>query len=100
MRISDWSSDVCSSDLDHLALGVEAGGLGPEATSEVIDLARVEHMAGQLGRLAKRDRQHARCERVERPAVARLDLAKPGFAAHAKPGLARSRRAKIGREHD
>src|SRR3546814_11754470 len=86
MRISDWSSDVCSSDLDHLALGVEAGGLGPEATSEVIDLARVEHMAGQLGRLAKRDRQHARCERVERPAVARLDLAKPGRAEERRVG--------------
>src|SRR3546814_9694215 len=29
MRISDWSSDVCSSDLIHSAAGVNVGKVGP-----------------------------------------------------------------------
>src|SRR3546814_4089675 len=30
MRISDWSSDVCSSDLRRCARGTACGGAGPE----------------------------------------------------------------------
>ena len=68
---------------NDVALRVEPGGLGPERDREIIDLARVEHAPAQLRRLAERDRQHARGKRVERPAMADLDLAQPGFAAHA-----------------
>src|SRR3546814_13446157 len=35
MRISDWSSDVCSSDL--LIVPVELGPFGPAATKQVSD---------------------------------------------------------------
>src|SRR5690606_2317360 len=61
---------------------------------KVIDLARIEHPAAQLGRLAERDRQHARRERVERPAMADLDLAQPRLAADALHRADRLRRAE------
>src|SRR3546814_6745341 len=32
MRISDWSSDVCSSDLDDMPYGLP-NGIGPEVTA-------------------------------------------------------------------
>src|SRR3546814_1452295 len=32
MRISDWSSDVCSSDLSRRSAGVRTGGSGARAT--------------------------------------------------------------------
>src|SRR3546814_14807358 len=56
MRISDWSSDVCSSDLQYLALFDRGDGhLGPQVHQH---LARAE----QLGLLETvgRDDQHAR----------------------------------------
>src|SRR3546814_1210476 len=52
MRISDWSSDVCSSDLDlvaleHLWLGRELVADADAALQDVVDDAR----RGDLGRL-------------------------------------------------
>src|SRR3546814_2150523 len=35
MRISDWSSDVCSSDLDMGALGVLPPGIEPKVTEHI-----------------------------------------------------------------
>src|SRR3546814_3695140 len=49
MRISDWSSDVCSSDLDVEAEGVEAALVRPDDRAVdahrrlIIDRAEVEH---------------------------------------------------------
>src|SRR3546814_19211017 len=43
MRISDWSSDVCSSDLATALLGEKAAMACTVAVEEVID----EHYAGQ-----------------------------------------------------
>src|SRR3546814_18291953 len=62
MRISDWSSDVCSSDLANLAIGIDAGaprgmdlveGLAPEVGLRV-DLhdQAGERAAGNLGGFA------------------------------------------------
>src|SRR3546814_16624484 len=34
MRISDWSSDVCSSDLLADEVGADVGGLGEDAAAE------------------------------------------------------------------
>ncbi len=59
---------------DDLAFEVERVGLRRRTDREVIGLGRIEHAAGQLGRLAERDRQHAGGQRVERPAVADLGL--------------------------
>src|SRR3546814_18448139 len=39
MRISDWSSDVCSSDLFPLAFGV--GAVPPDASPELVSLLRL-----------------------------------------------------------
>src|SRR3546814_15992604 len=52
MRISDWSSDVCSSDLtDRRSAGSSAaGGPGLVAEGELLDLA-----GGRLGQLAPDD---------------------------------------------
>src|SRR3546814_19538482 len=40
MRISDWSSDVCSSDLDRIVVGVDARG-GMVATEGWADVSDV-----------------------------------------------------------
>src|SRR3546814_19211450 len=52
MRISDWSSDVCSSDLDKLASPL-ALALGKDISGRpaVVDLARMPHLlvAGTTG---------------------------------------------------
>src|SRR3546814_8637013 len=79
---------------NNLALGIEAGGLGPESNREIIDFGRVEHPPAQLRRLTQRDRQHPRRERVERPAMADLDLAQPRLAAHALHRADRLRRTE------
>src|SRR3546814_11258070 len=42
MRISDWSSDVCSSDLD----GAKAGCIGPHV-GRILHNVRVDHEVGQ-----------------------------------------------------
>src|SRR3546814_15850683 len=62
------------------SLGVEPRGLRAKGNGEIIDFAGVEHMAGEFGRLAERDRQHPRRQRVKRPAMAGLDLAQPRLA--------------------
>src|SRR3546814_11984770 len=65
------------------SLGVEPRGLRAKGNGEIIDFAGVEHMAGEFGRLAERDRQHPRRQRVKSPAMAGLVLAQPRLAAHA-----------------
>src|SRR3546814_11714101 len=44
MRISDWSSDVCSSDLDPLRHGGQAGAVVREAARSQPDTSRVAHL--------------------------------------------------------
>src|SRR3546814_13692363 len=41
MRISDWSSDVCSSDLHPLAVGVVGSNGGASETRDIVDAADV-----------------------------------------------------------
>src|SRR3546814_17387097 len=56
MRISDWSSDVCSSDLDPDDRARVAGRGGGEAGLDHIDLQRGERPChAQLGVLAHRE---------------------------------------------
>src|SRR3546814_16154193 len=55
MRISDWSSDVCSSDLAHVCFDGRRGGQGVagQVVHELdVDVARgpVDDQAGTLGR--------------------------------------------------
>ena len=76
------------------ALKVERVGLLAEADGEVIGFGRIEHPAGELGRFAQRDRQHARSKRVERAAMPDLGL---GLASFAERALDRPDR--LGRTH-
>src|SRR3546814_17170760 len=46
MRISDWSSDVCSSDLDHVAEGTRVLGLVGTSCRNVWYGPRFEHLPG------------------------------------------------------
>src|SRR3546814_1786149 len=85
MRMSDWSSDVCSSDLPHLVRGV-AVLVGDEAAQERLAQAadhrqalvgdEVEDRAGKLRRRAGGD-QHA----VAAAAVAMQHLQRRGQQA-------------------
>src|SRR3546814_2069497 len=73
MRISDWSSDVCSSDLavaqrgreqQRLALGAHRHAAQQEA--DVLDEAQVEHAVGLV--------QHAHLAGVQRDDLVLLDV--------------------------
>src|SRR3546814_7305697 len=67
MRISDWSSDVCSSDLDRLVDGEALAGAGVDlrhlavapGAQHVLHLHRLDHrqFLARLHRLAFRDLQ-------------------------------------------
>src|SRR3546814_8516291 len=48
MRISDWSSDVCSSDLHHhVELGLRCGALAPDRADFLVDLRqRLRRLVG------------------------------------------------------
>src|SRR3546814_10223247 len=59
MRISDWSSDVCSSDLDDRHIGVAEGGV--EVIAEGVELT--DHLARQM-RLGDGARAQHRPERI------------------------------------
>ena len=81
-----------------LAFGVERVGLAAELDGERVSLVAVEHPPAQLGRLAERDRQHAFGQRVERAAVADLDLAVAGLAQvalHRGDRLGRAQAARL-----
>src|SRR3546814_6236998 len=72
MRISDWSSDVCSSDLDHRPAEPQAGPVLPEGGGEdrngdpeeqreqqSAEAEAVEHQhpdGNQIGRASRRER--------------------------------------------
>src|SRR3546814_11654770 len=77
MRISDWSSDVCSSDLQVNALAVHGVDRGDELIGESVErggaVRKLDIGVGKAGeRAAGRDRDQPRiAERVERE----LDLA-------------------------
>src|SRR3546814_2982950 len=53
MRISDWSSDVCSSDLQHKAGGLEQVDI--VGVDEAAERAGVVHVAGRRHRMADRE---------------------------------------------
>src|SRR3546814_4119479 len=72
MRISDWSSDVCSSDLEHHALHVP---VAPEAFGEVAVVGRGGRREGleeAVGAFEDRARREESGAREERRPVARL----------------------------
>ena len=84
--------------MSWLSFAVERIGFLAELDREGIGLARIEHAPGQLGRLAERDRQHAFGKRIERAAVADLDLAVARLAQHAldrRDGLGRTEAARL-----
>src|SRR3546814_2458706 len=85
MRISDWSSDVCSSDLLHPASDVEVRGIG------IIDLiGQVERLAllGQQISLPRLPRQADEQQR-EAQARQRPPLPPPGRHPPSSPAYRR-----------
>src|SRR3546814_12174133 len=77
MRISDWSSDVCSSDLDfaNVDLGVEVGRemLAVIAAVAIEDVERVDALEMMLFEPGGEDARHAGVEaRAEQRHQARL----------------------------
>src|SRR3546814_16615270 len=87
MRISDWSSDVCSSDLAQIGLVEDAqvrkavlqhgDALNPHAEGEALVLVGIDAAVGQhLGM------HHAAAEDLQ-PVLARADLQFPALAAAA-----------------
>src|SRR3546814_5321556 len=70
MRISDWSSDVCSSDLEHRRHGEGRGGVA--ARLEPQHRGRVVEVEQGLGRAPEEDAGRNRgAERHREPAPAR-----------------------------
>src|SRR3546814_7264935 len=66
MRISDWSSDVCSSDLlDHDLAGVGGGGAVDLRDRRGADRGRIDRGEQRIERLAEA-RAHRLANRVER----------------------------------
>src|SRR3546814_17209553 len=84
MRISDWSSDVCSSDLDCTLLP------GSEARLQDLSASGLEHLEG-----SPCDDWNWRLDRYSRAGGARA-LVRHG-ALHRRPG-ARSEERRVGKE--
>src|SRR3546814_15669418 len=84
MRISDWSSDVCSSDLDGIGPPVECRfGLGKWRYA--IEHTLIEPFANHI-------RTGAEFEELVRPVEAALDGTMP------RPGTYRSEERRVGKE--
>src|SRR3546814_15877908 len=88
MRISDWSSDVCSSDLDALVVDLAAGAIDPD---------RLEVPGGHIGGAVLEGRLIAGIEPHQR-----LLLDRPGpEAGHASRRAhdgGRSEERRVGKE--
>src|SRR3546814_20729498 len=89
MRISDWSSDVCSSDLDGVA---DDAGFGQDQDEGV-----VRGQPGVIGEVADTDTEH-------RVGEEHLDAVVPAFDATVGGGFAgieflhRSEERRVGKE--
>src|SRR3546814_2423393 len=75
MRISDWSSDVCSSDLNLMSLGALDFGLIVDGAVIIVEncLRRFGEAQHRLGRLLTRDERH------ELAASAATEVIKPSL---------------------
>src|SRR3546814_962469 len=69
MRISDWSSDVCSSDLRLLARNIRAGEADRDTRRHVVIQAEVEPPRGADAVEAHGDRNRSEREAVDRKSV-------------------------------
>src|SRR3546814_3284745 len=80
MRISDWSSDVCSSDLEKVRMDAAPNDLGQDLGG-IAEQADRDGLALGMGSLDHRDRLvDARCLPVEiASAKAHLDAARLAF---------------------
>src|SRR3546814_20822801 len=64
MRISDWSSDVCSSDLTHDLVGAFQNGMDPQVAPEAFDwiILKIAIASMKLKRTVDHRRTRVRCE--------------------------------------
>src|SRR3546814_11615778 len=92
MRISDWSSDVCSSDLE--ALDVLDAAQVAAAAHHVFGLGHFDHAAANvavassdhLGHPRDRDVELAQADRIHRDRVLAHEAADAGHLGHAGRG--------------
>src|SRR3546814_15796534 len=95
MRISDWSSDVCSSDLAHhrLAAAIDAGEVGVEDRLPVLVLhPHQQVVAGDAGVVDQdRDRAELLADRIDQLLAGAGFVAVEPAAVAAGPGQAPAR---------
>src|SRR3546814_14426593 len=99
MRISDWSSDVCSSDLTHRAIGINLAPLVIEAMADLVPNDRpdrpivdgVVDTLAKIGRLQYASREHDLVFEEPVIAVALLRVHRPFLAV-------RSEARRVGQE--
>src|SRR3546814_7864693 len=84
MRISDWSSDVCSSDLEHDRELRGGHGVDPAGRKQVLPVRHVDDAVGVRGRLL---------EHVEV-----LEIAAAYLRAECGQGRRRSEERRVGKE--
>src|SRR3546814_2681647 len=93
MRISDWSSDVCSSDLPGLDLFLAHDGqfhrpvhLKPDEQSAIMAFGKSARPFAMLPHTPRQVRRHARIERAV--PLARHDIDRRLTLAHDRPWIA------------
>src|SRR3546814_7840281 len=91
MRISDWSSDVCSSDLDAVAAGAAAAEPGAEADDQPADQQNRQRRREPRFDRSANQRHDARAQR-QPDDERRRDS--PGGAAVRQSGRARGERSE------
>src|SRR3546814_4559180 len=99
MRISDWSSDVCSSDLTGAALGKAAPagiGRGAAEIEKLVEAERVEAVRRNLGARPEDDEGLDRCE-IGGKGLGKVDEARVD-EQDAVPGLVRDPGQLVARE--
>src|SRR3546814_7372564 len=100
MRISDWSSDVCSSDLEHKGVGPENAllqALGHPLQLGVVEILEDGKAAQQLGRgSAHVDRRHGPAAGVD---VLGLDAQIAGEILADDAGIADRKSTRLNSSH-
>src|SRR3546814_8305014 len=99
MRISDWSSDVCSSDLNHLTAAIP-GHVEERRVNHAHQRQRVLGLRDRrviIGRPT--DRQQPALRRDRQVLVSRFDHRPPPVDAHRPKALAKKSRSTRSEEH-
>src|SRR3546814_4436800 len=97
MRISDWSSDVCSSDLERNAVHIDLEGIDDPTGDELP--RRVEVRAREVEHVV--DREHLPHHRIGPAFGQRIDrtMVDEGFVTDFQPGEHDANRQQVTTQH-